>query len=261
MPAARSIEQVRGVVALERVGTSDRAISERTGVPLNTIRTWRSRGLSKSALRELGMADMCTRCGGEVHDFTRLPTESYAYLLGLYLGDGCIFANGRSCYLRVTLDAAYPAIVESCRAAIAVIKQSELPWKGGHHSGGDCVNVTSYWKQWPCLFPQHGAGKKHHRKIELTHWQREIVRHCPEQLLRGLIHSDGWRGLNRVFVKGRWYAYPRYQFSNRSDDIRRTFTDACDLLGVEWRPWGPFHISVARRASVAKLDEFIGPKA
>jgi hypothetical protein len=64
-----------------------------------------------------------------------------------------------------------------------------------------------------------------------------------------------------VRVKGRDYAYPRYQFSNRSADIRRLFTQTCDQLGVAWRPWGPFHISVARREAVAKLDRFIGPKA
>jgi hypothetical protein len=27
--------------------------------------------------------------------------------------------------------------------------------------------------------------------------------------------------MNRVTVKGKTYAYPRYQFCNRSDDIRR----------------------------------------
>ena len=61
-------------------------------------------------------------------------------------------------------------------------------------------------------------------------------------------------------MTGRWYAYPRYQFSNRSDDIRTLFTDTCDLIGVQWRPWGRYHISVARRESVAQLDSFIGPK-
>jgi hypothetical protein len=61
-------------------------------------------------------------------------------------------------------------------------------------------------------------------------------------------------------VKGKGYAYPRYQFSNRSADIRRIFTDTCDLLGIAWRPWGRWHISVARRESVAKLDEFVGLK-
>ena len=57
------------------------------------------------------------------------------------------------------------------------------------------------------------------------------------------------------------YEYPRYQFSSRSDDIRRIFTDACDLLDVEWRRWGRWHISVARSDSVAKLDKFVGLKA
>ena len=32
------------------------------------------------------------------------------------------------------------------------------------------------------------------------------------------------------------------------------------LIGVEYRQDGPWNISVARRRSVAILDEFIGPK-
>jgi hypothetical protein len=56
------------------------------------------------------------------------------------------------------------------------------------------------------------------------------------------------------------YEYVRYNFSNRSADIRGIFCDTCDLLGVEWRVMNASNISVARRASVARLDEFIGPK-
>jgi hypothetical protein len=67
--------------------------------------------------------------------------------------------------------------------------------------------------------------------------------------------------VSALTVKGRDYAYPCYQFSNRSDDIRGLFTYACDLVGIEWRPWGCWHISVARRASVARLDEFVGRKS
>jgi hypothetical protein len=43
--------------------------------------------------------------------------------------------------------------------------------------------------------------------------------------------------MNRVQVKGKWYQYPRYQFSSRSDDIRHLFIDACDALEIAWRPW------------------------
>jgi hypothetical protein len=53
------------------------------------------------------------------------------------------------------------------------------------------------------------------------------------------------------------HEYVRYEFSNRSDDIKRIFRDA---LGVEWRVMNADAISVARRASVAKLDAFIGRK-
>jgi hypothetical protein len=183
---------------------------------------------------------------GVAHDFGALPTDEYAYLLGMYLGDGCIGKTGKAGYsLRISLDAA---------------KGGSLPHVAPHAVSA-CVVVTSYWKAWPCLLPQHGPGRKHHRRIVLQPWQEAIVTAAPQAFARALIHTDGWRGTNAVHVKGCDYAYPRYQFSNRSDDIRRLFTDACDRLGVAWRPWGPFHISVARREAVAVLDGFVGPKA
>jgi hypothetical protein len=80
-------------------------------------------------------------------------------------------------------------------------------------------------------------------------------------LLRRLIHSDGCRSLNTIHHPKKTYSYPRYTFSNRSDDIRGIFCDACDLLGIEWRVMNRWNISVARRDSVARLDEFVGLKA
>jgi hypothetical protein len=38
------------------------------------------------------------------------------------------------------------------------------------------------------------------------------------------------------------------------------FVRACGLIGVECRPNNRYNISIARRRSVAILDEFIGPK-
>lgn len=260
MPAARPTHEVGAVLALKRTGATDRHISELTGVPVNTIRIWRNRGLPLRARRALAGPVFCPSCGAEAHDHSRLPDGLYAYLLGIYLGDGCVSRNGRSWRLSIAQDASYPGIVASCQEAIEEIV-GRAPRLQRDYGGKHRIHVVSGWKQWPCYFPQHGPGRKHSRKIELVDWQREIVARCPEQLLRGLIHSDGWRGLNRVFVKGRWYEYPRYQFSNRSDDIRRIFTDTCDQIGVRWRPWGRYHISVARREAVARLDEFIGAKA
>ncbi len=126
---------------------------------------------------------------------------------------------------------------------------------------GACVEVYSFSKHWPCLFPQHGPGRKHARLIALTDWQRALCDRSPELLLRGLIHSDGCRSLNRVTGAGKTYAYPRYTFTNHSADIRRIFCDYLDALDIAWRPMGWRNISIARRDAVAKLDAFIGPKA
>jgi hypothetical protein len=201
---------------------------------------------------------LCSTCGGALHDFSAIPGDQYGYLLGLYLGDGHISVGGRTNVLRIALDSAYPWIVISCCDAVEEIR-GRRPHVG-KHGDRNCSLVVSYWKCWPCLFPQHGPGRKHNRRIELASWQEEIVAAHPKPFLRGLIHSDGWRGMNRVHVKGREYAYPRYQFSNRSDDIRRLFTRTCDQLGIAWRPWTRYHVSVARRDAVAQMDTFIGPK-
>ncbi len=110
------------------------------------------------------------------------------------------------------------------------------------------------------MFPQHGPGPKHKRQIELADWQAAIAAEHPDLLLRGLIHSDGWRGSNRVTVRGRTYTYPRYQFTNVSEDILGIFARACDLCGVTWRRMNWQTISVARRDDVARLDRVIGLK-
>jgi hypothetical protein len=93
----------------------------------------------------------------------------------------------------------------------------------------------------------------------LEDWQVRLVGRYPRQLIRGLIHSDGCRAMNRV--RGGRYEYPRYFFTNTSSDILGVFRDACRLIGVHHRDWGPNTISIARREHVAALDAFIGPKA
>lgn len=105
---------------------------------------------------------------------------------------------------------------------------------------------------------------KHTRKIELAPWQRGVVDLYTEEFVRGLVHSDGCRSMNRVrrSVSGgdRWYEYPRYLFTNESADIKGLFTDALDRLGIAWKRMNRKTISVARRDAVARLDEFVGPK-
>jgi hypothetical protein len=130
--------------------------------------------------------------------------------------------------------------------------------------GQGCTEVIAYSRHWPCLFPQHGPGKKHRRRIELQPWQRAVVTEFPGDFARGLFHSDGYRGINRVRGRladgDRWYEYPRYMFVNESKDILDLCGETLDQLGVNWRFSRRNAISVARRNAVARLDEFVGPK-
>ena len=58
----------------------------------------------------------------------------------------------------------------------------------------------------------------------------------------------------------RWYEYPRYFLSNESADILGLCARTLDQLGVSWRMARPNFLSVARRESVARMDELVGPK-
>jgi hypothetical protein len=201
------------------------------------------------------------RCTPKQFSVFRCLTESaYAYLLGIYLGDGCLTAHKRGVFrLEIALDGVYPGIVAECEAATSLVMPSNRVMVKPR-AGDRAVDVTAYSKHWRCLFPQHGPRHKHHRRIELVDWQRAIADRYPHRLLRGLIHSDGCRVINKVKHPKKAYSYPRYQFSNRSADIRAIFSECCDKLGIEWRQMNRHNISVARAESVARLDQFVGPK-
>jgi hypothetical protein len=244
---------VREALALAGQGMGQRAIARQLAINPGTVANWLA-----GRVPQPPDFPTCPRCDAS-HGRAEASPASYGYLLGMYLGDGHIAQASRVTVLRVAMDTAYPGIIAACGDAIEAVRgRRPHEWK---RPESNCVVATSYWRAWPCLFPQHGPGRKHSRRIELAAWQRELVDADPRPFIRGLIHSDGWRGLNKVQVKGKDYAYPRYQFSNRSDDIRALFCQACDLLGIEWRRWGRWHVSVARRESVAKLDAFVGPKS
>jgi hypothetical protein len=106
------------------------------------------------------------------------------------------------------------------------------------------------------LFPQHGPGRKHERPIHLEPWQGAIVVRYPHLFVRGLIHSDGCR----IVANDRGRLTARYHFSNLSDDIKTLYCLALGQLGVRWTRPCDKQIAVYRKASVAVLDRFIGPK-
>jgi Homeodomain-like domain len=248
-------EVVLDALELHRAGRTATEIARLIGVSRRTVNDW-VRGKITRAERTIGEAPSCLRCGWRAHNPEELP-DSYVYLLGVFLGDGCLSPHPRGVFhLRGVLDSRYPGILDEVEAAMAEM----LPTNPvGRHARPvqNCVDISSYSKSWPCLLPQHGPGKKHNRPIFLAEWQRILVRRNPELLLRGLIHSDGHRFMNT----GRGWCHPRYGFSNFSTDIRGIFCDTCDLVDLRWTWSPPKTIYVSRKADVARMDEFIGPKA
>jgi hypothetical protein len=113
-------------------------------------------------------------------------------------------------------------LIRRCEQAITEV----LPVKVNKIGRQGCFEVYSFSKHWICLFPQHGPGRKHERKIALIGWQQDLVDLDPRPLVRGLLHSDGCRVLN--WVKG--HPYLRYHFIDVSPDIRAIFGRACDAL-------------------------------
>jgi len=191
--------------------------------------------------------------------------DAYAYLLGIYLGDGYLAnASNRGARLEVSLDPRYLKIVEECATAIEVVSGTRPTIERRKTAKGTGLRLAATSGIWPSVFPQHGPGRKHERHIELAPWQRSVVNRSVRPFLRGLIHSDGSRCINRFRVRllsgPREYSYPRYFFTNLSTDIQGLFCSACDSAGVRWTKSSHKNISVSDKTSVALLDSFVGPK-
>ena len=253
----RSHRELLRVQSLVSCGRNDGEIARLTGVPRRTVSDWR-RG--QNLIRDRTCIEREHRCV-EAHDFSALPESEYAYLIGLYLGDGCISEAKRGVYrIRITLDAKYPEIISECQSALnALFPQKRA--NAGRRRQSNCVDVSMWSKHWLCLIPQHGAGAKHQRPIRLTSWQSKLIAGQRRMLLRRLIHSDGSRIVATERSKTGVRRSPRYSFSNRSEDIKQLFCESCDALGIRWTRPSDTQIAIYRKASVAILDEFVGPKA
>lgn len=255
MPFTYPPELRIAAVAMVANGMTPVRVAQELGTSWTTIYNW----LAQDAPDLVGRrGERCWRCRPE----QPRDDAAYAQLLGLYLDDGSVSVmRSGACALSVFCDDAWPGLADECDDLMRAVLATSVC----RVQAQGCHEITSYSRHWLCLLPQHGPGKKQDRPIVLEDWQRDIVTAHPGRLLRGLFHSDGWRGHN-VAVKRApdgfvtRYRYSRYEFTNKSADIRGICSAALDELGIAWRPNGPWRISVNRRAAVAALDEHVGPK-
>jgi hypothetical protein len=138
----RAEEEKRLVERMQRLeGLNASAIARASGIPRSTVRDWLRR-------RPPRPNEDCARCGHSAHNYRALPGVEYAYLLGMYLGDGVISRARREVYrLRISTDAQYPGIIGECVAAIervlpanSVSFSTQLtdgsPWSARTHGRG-----------------------------------------------------------------------------------------------------------------------------
>ena len=179
----------RAVMDLLGTGLSDYKIAAQTGVKRGTVRNWRcATHTPQTVERQELAATWFVRDG-----------EAYCYLLGAYLGDGTVCIQ-KATWLQIVNDRRYPGINSEILAAMATTFPGRSPRIHPSARGESNVLCITH----PAVlqaFPQHGAGRKHLRPIVLADWQLELTHAHPGSLLRGLIHSDGCRVVNRFRTK------------------------------------------------------------
>ncbi|MEV0290265.1 transcriptional regulator [Kribbella sp. NPDC050820] len=256
MPHFRSQETVDSALRMSDEGVGDRANAEIHGVAITTIRRWRRLYQRRGLPRGSGFAGTpCPRCDG-----AELDEAAYALLLGWYLGDGCIARARRDVFtLQIANDQKYPQLNQEIAETIRRVKPTASPCLRG---GSAAVRIEARWKHWPCLFPQHGPGMKHRRKIELLAWQSEIVARYPESCCAGCsTPTAAGSSTGRASRTEGAITMRATCFTNESGDIRNILTQTLDMLGIPWRQPRRNAIAVSRKAAVEMLDSFVGPKA
>src|SRR5690348_768299 len=88
----RSDADVDAVFALARSGLSKAEISRRTGVSRERVKVWLAQGADAVKSSPMRRPRRRAPCAAPCPLIDDVPRRAYAYLLGQYLGDGCISA-------------------------------------------------------------------------------------------------------------------------------------------------------------------------
>lgn len=166
-------------VALVRSGIPNAEVGRRLRIPSGTIGAWVHLDRAKRGECPGAHRPACHRCDG-----SPLDRVAYSYLLGLYLGDGHIiqYSGHRVPNLMITCADDWPGLMDAAEEAMRAVFPHNRTCRV-RRTG--CHNVKVYFKHLPCMFPQHGPGKKHERPIALAAWQQEIVDAHPWEFIRG----------------------------------------------------------------------------
>lgn len=242
-------------------GLSDYKVSEKLGISRPNIQRWRKQYFSNSSKmmkrKEILEASALKRYGDPNNmDVTKLPSDSYAYILGMYLGDGCLSKSTkcRTCTLYITQNREYDIVVNDCLNHLKnLMKEFDIEPTVVYRKNSKACDIKINSVYTLKLFPQHGEGLKHDRKINLEDWQWTHVEKEPWMFIKGLMHSDGSKYFDKYNSKWHW------QFTNRSEDIKDILCQVCDTVGLQWTRCKQ-NVSFYKSESVIMLNENVGEK-
>lgn len=167
-----SADPVRQALDLRDDGWTQHAIADELDVRTFSVSRWL--GMGVRALTVQRATANGANCPDHCPARIGVDGAEYSYLLGQYLGDGWIGSNWpRGVHgLEIACCTDYPGIIAEVEQAIGAV----LPLNAvGRRPRPGVALVSSYSKHWPCLFPQHGPGKKHERPIVLEPWQEAVA--------------------------------------------------------------------------------------
>lgn len=282
----RTLEEYKSILELREQGYNYSAIARKTKIPRETVRDCvktyenvekllsdyndptRSMRMYKTNKNRDTINSMKNPLDGK----DELFRERYAYLLGIFLGDGCLSKDKKNVYrIRVSCDAKYTGIIQKIQSTIEHILPNNKVGLVIHEMNKgipSCIDVCCYSKDWVLLFPFYKPGRKHTYKIQLEEWQERIIKDYPKEFWLGLFHSDGSRYISTqkpCKKHSNIYSHTCYNFTQKSKDIMNLFIWCSGLLGLETKArmrsdGSCYVVSIYKQKYVAFLDTFAGAK-
>ena len=140
-------------------------ILELHGIGCSDLRIAREVGVSRDSVRKYRVLPLPAHKDDWLRNFSPIQQCHYSYILGLYLGDGCIDKTARTYRIRFFFhDTDDRGTVERLKISLRVIFPDNAI-SVTRKTYARCVVVSLYSNKIPNLFPQHGIGKKNSRDV------------------------------------------------------------------------------------------------
>ena len=102
--------------------------------------------------------------------FPGLIDSAYSYLLGLYLGDGCLASHRRGVFrLEIALDGVYPRVIAECEAAMSLVMPSNrvrVKPRAGDGARLHCDRRGRFMRAFPVLLDGSDLDRQYQANAE-----------------------------------------------------------------------------------------------